>query len=54
MGVEKETVSIDGMNGLERALKRLGDVVGAGVLMIVLSPVFLCQTEVGCFRASYL
>lgn len=41
MGVEKETVSIDGMNGLERALKRLGDVVGAGVLMIVLSPVFL-------------
>ncbi len=41
MGVEKESVNIDGMNGLERALKRLGDVVGAMVLLIVLSPVFL-------------
>lgn len=41
MGVEKDSVNIDGMNGLERALKRLGDVVGAMVLLIVLSPVFL-------------
>ena len=41
MGVEKESVNIDGMNGLERALKRLGDVVGAMVLLIVLSPIFL-------------
>lgn len=41
MGVEKDSVNIDGMNGLERALKRLGDVVGAMVLLIVLSPIFL-------------
>lgn len=33
--------SIDGMNGLERMLKRVGDVVGAVVLLIVLSPIFL-------------
>ena len=29
------------MNGLERSLKRVGDVVGAMFLLIVLSPVFL-------------
>ena len=46
MGVEKESVNIDGMNGLERALKRLGDVVGAMVLLIVLSPVFLSMPSV--------
>lgn len=32
---------IDGMNGLERAVKRAGDVVGAVVLIVLLSPVFL-------------
>lgn len=41
MNQEKESINIDGMNGLERALKRVGDVVGAIFLMIVLSPVFL-------------
>ena len=41
MSVEIESVNIDGMNGLERALKRLGDIVGAVVLLMVLSPVFL-------------
>lgn len=38
---EKEPTSIDGMNGFERALKRVGDVMGALFLLIVLSPVFL-------------
>ena len=41
MNQEKESINIDGMNGLERALKRVGDVVGAIFLMIVLSPAFL-------------
>lgn len=44
MGVEKETKEqekIDGMNGLERLLKRVGDVIGAVLLLLVLSPVFL-------------
>lgn len=41
MSQEKEPTNIDGMNGLERSLKRVGDVVGAMFLMIVLSPVFL-------------
>ena len=38
---EKEPTSIDGMNGFERVLKRVGDVMGALFLLIVLSPVFL-------------
>ena len=33
--------SIDGLNGLERGLKRVGDVIGAVLLLMVLSPVFL-------------
>lgn len=41
MNQAKESINIDGMNGLERALKRVGDVVGAIFLMIVLSPAFL-------------
>lgn len=41
MSQEKEPTNIDGMNGLERSLKRVGDVVGAMFLLIVLSPVFL-------------
>mgnify|MGYP003489207090 FL=1 len=41
MNQAKESINIDGMNGLERALKRMGDVVGAIFLMIVLSPAFL-------------
>ena len=41
MSQEKEPMNIDGMNGLERSLKRVGDVVGAMFLLIVLSPVFL-------------
>lgn len=41
MSQEKEPANIDGMNGLERSLKRVGDIVGAMFLLIVLSPVFL-------------
>jgi len=41
MSQEKEPRNIDGMNGFERALKRVGDVLGALFLLIVLSPVFL-------------
>ena len=41
MSQEKEPTNIDGMNGFERALKRVGDVVGALFLLLVLSPVFL-------------
>ena len=41
MSQEKEPTNIDGMNGFERAMKRVGDVVGALFLLIVLSPVFL-------------
>ena len=41
MSQEKEPTNIDGMNGLERSLKRVGDIVGAMFLLIVLSPVFL-------------
>ena len=41
MSQEKEPTNIDGMNGFERALKRVGDIVGALFLLIVLSPVFL-------------
>ena len=41
MSKEKEPTNIDGMNGFERAMKRVGDVVGALFLLIVLSPVFL-------------
>lgn len=38
---EMKSTSIDGMNVAERMLKRVGDVVGAVVLLMVLSPVFL-------------
>lgn len=41
MGLKKEKTGIDGMTAVERALKRVGDVVGAIVLLIVLSPVFI-------------
>ena len=41
MSKEKEPTNIDGMNGFERALKRVGDMAGALFLLIVLSPVFL-------------
>lgn len=41
MNQEKEPRNIDGMNGFERALKRVGDVMGSLFLLIVLSPVFL-------------
>ena len=41
MSKEKESKDIDGMNGFERAMKRVGDVVGALLLLVVLSPVFL-------------
>ena len=39
--IEMKSTSIDGMNWLERMLKRVGDVLGAVVLLIVLSPIFL-------------
>lgn len=38
MAVEQ---NIDRMNALERGLKRMGDFVGAAILLVVLSPVFL-------------
>lgn len=41
MNQENEQRNIDGMNELERVLKRVGDVLGALFLLIVLSPVFL-------------
>ncbi|MBQ6964906.1 MAG: sugar transferase [Bacteroidaceae bacterium] len=41
MKEDKVLTTIDGMNGLERALKRAGDIVGAVILLVVLSPVFL-------------
>lgn len=41
MGVCKEIADIDGMTAVERALKRGGDIVGAIVLLMVLSPVFI-------------
>lgn len=41
MGLNKEKTDIDGMTAVERALKRVGDIVGAIVLLIVLSPVLI-------------
>ena len=41
MSQDKELTNIDGMSGMERALKRVGDVLAALVLLVVLSPVFL-------------
>ena len=41
MSQDKELTNIDGMSVMERALKRVGDVLGALVLLVVLSPVFL-------------
>ena len=41
MSIAVEPKNIDGMNGVERMLKRAGDIVGAVVLLIVLSPLFL-------------
>ena len=38
---DKDLDNIDGMNGLERGLKRIGDIIGALLLLVVLSPVFL-------------
>ncbi|MBR6196182.1 MAG: sugar transferase [Bacteroidaceae bacterium] len=37
----KDTNNVDGMNYGERLLKRLGDIIGALVLVVVLFPVFL-------------
>ncbi|MEE0520843.1 MAG: sugar transferase [Bacteroidaceae bacterium] len=37
-----ELSNIDGMNSVERVLKRTFDVIGAVILLVVLSPVFLC------------
>ena len=37
----KDTNTVDGMNYGERLLKRLGDIIGALVLVVVLFPVFL-------------
>lgn len=37
-----ELSNIDGMNSVERILKRTFDVIGAVILLVVLSPVFLC------------
>lgn len=36
-----DTFILDGMNGFERNVKRVGDCVIAGVLMIIFSPLFL-------------
>ncbi|MCM1311414.1 MAG: sugar transferase [Roseburia sp.] len=36
-----DTKNIDGMNSVERCLKRTGDLVGAFLLLILFSPVFL-------------
>ena len=41
MNGETASSGVDGMNRTERGLKRVGDVVGAAVLLVVLSPVFL-------------
>ena len=41
MSQDKELTNIDGMSGMERALKRVGDGLGALVLLVVLSPVFI-------------
>ncbi len=38
---KKDTNNVDGMNYGERLLKRLGDIIGALVLVVVLFPVFL-------------
>ncbi len=37
----KDTNTVDGMNYGERLLKRLGDIIGALLLIVILSPVFL-------------
>lgn len=41
MNSETVLTNIDGMNGFERGLKRAGDVLGAVLLLMVLSPLFL-------------
>lgn len=41
MNTTTEENNIDGMNGVERALKRLFDLLGALALLVLLSPVFL-------------
>lgn len=38
---KKDTNTVDGMNYGERLLKRLGDIIGALLLIVILSPVFL-------------
>ena len=49
--------NIDGMNALQRALKRAGDVTGAAVLLVVFSPFFLILFFVykltGCGQVFY-
>lgn len=41
MKQNKELKDIDGMNAVERFLKRLGDIVGSLLLMVLLAPVFI-------------
>lgn len=41
MNSEQEPTNIDGMNGFERTIKCIADVIGAVLLLIVLSPIFL-------------
>lgn len=41
MELKKEIKNIDRMNSMERALKRLGDLLGAIALIIILSPVIM-------------
>lgn len=41
MKQNKELKDIDGMNAVERFLKRLGDIVGSLLLMLLLTPVFI-------------
>ena len=41
MKQNKELKGIDGMNAVERFLKRLGDIVGSSLLMVLLTPVFI-------------
>lgn len=41
MKQNNELKGIDGMNAVERFLKRLGDIVGSSLLMVLLTPVFI-------------
>ena len=49
--------NIDGMNALQRALKRVGDVLGAAMLLVLLFPLFLILYLIykvtGCGQVFY-